>query len=75
MSTFAKVKGQLIDSKDQIKAEEDVLKAHLLNQKNNLQYLLNCHKRLSNAIFQQVGSLLYKSIKRNILLSLRNNNL
>ena len=43
--------------------------------KRNLQYLLNCHKHLSNEIFQQVGSLLYKSIKRNILLTLHSNNL
>ena len=56
--TFAKVKGQFIESKDQIKAEERVLRSHLLNHKKNLQYLLNCHKRLLNAIFQQVGSLL-----------------
>ena len=40
-----------------------------------MQYLLNCHKHLSNAIFREVGSLLYKSIKRNILLTLHNNNL
>ena len=40
-----------------------------------MQYLLNCHKHVSNAIFQQVGSLVYKSIKRNILLTLHSNNL
>ena len=73
--TFAKVKGHFIESKDQIKAEEGVLRSHLLNHKRNLQYLLNCHKHLSNEIFQQVGSLLYKSIKRNILLTLHSNNL
>ena len=56
--TFEKVKGQFIEPKDQIKAEEGVLKSHLLNHKKNLQYLLNYHKHLSNAIFQQVVSLL-----------------
>ena len=70
MPTFPKVKGKFTESKDQIKAEEGVLKSHLLNHKKNLQYLLNCHKHLSNAIFQQVGSLLYKSIRRNMLLTL-----
>ena len=40
-----------------------------------MQYLLNCHEHLSNAIFQEVGSLLYKNIKRNILLKLHSNNL
>ena len=73
--TFEKVKGQFIDSKDQIKAEEEVLKNHLLNHQKNLQYLLDCHKHLSNAIFQEVVSLLYNSIKRNILLTLHSNNL
>ena len=73
--TFAKVKGQFIESKDQIKAEEGVLKSHLLNHKKNFQYLLNCHKHLSNEIFQQVGSVLYKSTKRNILLTLHSNTL
>ena len=53
----------------------EFLKSHLLNHKKNLQYLLNCHKHVSNAIFQQVGSLVYKSIKRNILLTLHSNNL
>ena len=42
--TFEKIEGQFIDSKDQIKAEEGILKSHLLNHKNNLQCLLNCHK-------------------------------
>ena len=73
--TFAKVKGQFIDSKDQIKVEEGVLRSHLLNHKKNLQYLLKFHEHLSNAIFQEVDSLLYKSIKRNILLTLHSNNL
>ena len=53
--------------------EEVVLKSlllNLLNPKKNLQYLLNCHARLSNTIFQHVGSLLCKSIGRNILLTL-----
>ena len=36
--TFAKVKGQFIDSKDQIKAEKGTSKSHLLNHKKNLQY-------------------------------------
>ena len=36
---------------------------------------MNCHKHLSNAIFREIGYLLYKSIKRNILLTLHNNNL
>ena len=62
VSTFTKVKGQFIESKDQIKAEERVSKSNLLNHKRNLQYLLNCHKHLSNEIFQQVGSLLYKAL-------------
>ena len=39
--SFAKVIGQFIESKHQIKAEEGVLKSHLLNHKNSLQYLLN----------------------------------
>ena len=73
--TFAKKKCQFIKSKDQIKAEQGVLLRHLLNQKKNLQYLLNCHKHLSNAILQQVGSLQYKSIRRNILLTLHSKNL
>ena len=51
--------GQFRESKGQTKAEEGVLKSHLLNHKNNL----------------QVGSLLYKTIKRNILLTLHSNNL
>ena len=72
--TFAKGKGQFIESRDQIKDEEGVLKNDLLNYKNNLQYLLNCHKHLSGAIFQQVGPLLYKSIRINILLTLNSNN-
>ena len=72
--TFAKGKGQFIESRDQIKDEEGVLKNDLLNYKKNLQYLLNCHKHLSDAIFQQVGPLLYKSIRRNILLTLNSNN-
>ena len=42
--TFVKVKGQFIESKDQIKSEEGVLKSHLLNHKKNFQYLLNYHK-------------------------------
>ena len=65
----------IIESKDQIKAEEGVLKRHLLNHKKNLQYLLNCHKHLSNSIFQQIDSVLYKVIRRNILLTLHSNNL
>ena len=73
--TFAKVKGQFIDSKDQKKVEEGVLKSHLLNHEKNLQYLLNCHKRLSNPIFREISSVLYKSIKRNILLTLHSSNL
>ena len=62
--TFAKVKGQFIDSKDQIKTDKGTSKSHLLNHKKNLQYLLNCHKYLSSAIFQQFGSSLYKNIKK-----------
>ena len=54
--TFAKVKGQFIESKDQIKSEEGVLKSHLLNHKKNFQYLLNYHKHFWNTMFQQVGS-------------------
>ena len=73
--TFAQKKCQFIKSKDQITAEQGVLLRHLLNQKKNLQYLLNCHKHLSNAILQQVGSLQYKSIRRNILLTLHSKNL
>ena len=65
----------IIESKDQIKAEEGVLKSHLLNHKKNSQYLLNCHKHLSNSIFQQIDSVLYKVIRRNILLTLHSNNL
>ena len=72
---FAKVKGKFTESKDQIKAKQRVLKRHLLNQKKNLQYLLNCHKHLSNAVLQQVGSLQYKSIRRNILLTLHSKSL
>ena len=75
MPTFAKGKGQFIESKDRIKDEQGLLKRHLLNHKKNLQYLLNCRKHLSNAIFQQDGSLLNKSIRRNILLTLYSNNL
>ena len=71
--TFPKVKGKFTESKDQIKAEEGVLRNHILNHKKNLQYLLNCHKHLSNAIFQQVCSLLYKSIRRKILLTFHSN--
>ena len=39
-------------------------------------YLMNIYyKHLSNAIFQEVGSLLYKSIRRYILLTLHSYNL
>ena len=65
----------MIESKDQIKPEQGVLKRHLLNQKKNLQYLQNCHKHLSNGFFQKVDSLLYKCIRRNILLTLHSKNL
>ena len=75
MPTLQKLKGQFVESKDQIPAEEGVLKRHLLNHKKNLQYLLNCHKHLSNSIFQQIDSLLYKVTRRNILLTLHSNNL
>ena len=51
--------GQFRESKGQIKAKEGVFKSHLLSHKNSL----------------QVGSLLYKTIKRNILLTLHSNNL
>ena len=40
MPTFAKVKGPFTESKGQIKAEEGILKSHLLNQKKNLQLVI-----------------------------------
>ena len=51
MPIFWKVKGQFIESKDQMKAEEEVLKSHLLSHKRNLHYLLNCHKHWSSLIY------------------------
>ena len=34
-----------------MKAEEGVLKSHLLTHKRNLHYLLNCHKHWSSPIY------------------------
>ena len=34
-----------------MKAEEEVLKSHLLSHKRNLHYLLNCHKHWSSLIY------------------------
>ena len=49
MPIFVKVEGKFTESKDQVKAGQGVSKKHLLNQKKNLQYLLNFHKYLPNA--------------------------
>ena len=40
MPHFAEVKGPFIESKGQIKADEGILKSHLLNQKKNFQLVI-----------------------------------
>ena len=72
--TFARLKGQFINRNDKLRAEQAILKSHLLEHKKHLRTLCLGHDEISNKMKSNYGRTFHKLCIVNIISALRKEN-
>ena len=71
---FARLKGQLINKNDKLRAEQAILKSHLLEHKKHLRTLCLGHDEISNKIKSNCDRTFHKFCIINIISALHKKN-
>ena len=74
VSSFARLKGQLINRNDKLRAEQAILKSHLLEHKKHFRTLCLGHNEISNKIKSNYGRTFHKFCIINIISTLHKKN-
>ena len=75
VTTFAKVEGQFINSKDKTRVEESIFKSNLVEHKRNIQILSKNHENFVEQLKHRYGVILFRMLYLNILAVLRKSDL
>ena len=60
--TSAKIRGQFVNNKDQIDAEQKLMISHLTQHDLKLKEITNKHRTLGQELVKKVGSIRYKNV-------------
>ena len=69
--TFAKIRGQFVNNKDQLDAERKLMISHLTQHDLKLKEITNKHRTLGQELVKKVGSIRYKILLKHVSSSLQ----
>ena len=68
---FAEIKGQVVNNKDQLDAERNLMISHLTHHDLKLKKIANKHRTLRQELVKKVGSIRYKVLLKHVSSSLQ----
>ena len=69
--TFAKIRGQFLNNKDQLDAERKLMISHLTQHDLKLKEITNKHRTLGQELVKKVGIIRYKILLKHVSSSLQ----